>query len=113
VWQDHGLVFPTEVGTPVNARNLYREYDALCQRAGVPDISIHGIRHTVANLTIASGQDIRTVADLLGHARTSTTSDIYAHALSHRKVELVHARAALVSPPPAPAEGSSLSEASG
>jgi integrase len=98
-WQDHGLVFPTEVGTPVNARNLYREYDALCQKAGVPDISIHGIRHSAATLAIASGQDIRTVADLLGHARTSTTSDIYAHALPHRKVELVHALAALLSPP--------------
>jgi integrase len=113
VWQDHDLVFPTEVGTPVNARNLYRDYDALCQRAGVPDISIHGIRHTVASLSIASGQDVRTVADLLGHARTSTTSDIYAHALPHRKVELVHALAALVSPPPATASGSSPSEASG
>jgi integrase len=113
VWQDHDLVCPTEVGTPVNARNLYREYDALCQRAGVPDISIHGIRHTVATLTIASGQDLRTVADLLGHARTSTTSDIYAHALPHRKVELVHALAALVSPPLNPAQEAVPTEASG
>jgi integrase len=105
VWQDHGLVFPTELGTPVNARNLDREYRKLIEQAGVPHVTIHGIRHTVATLAIASGQDIRTVADLLGHARTSTTADIYAHVLPHRKVELVHALGAIVLPPSAQAGG--------
>ena len=105
VWQNNDLEFPTEVGTPVNARNLYREYDALCRRAGVPDISVHGIRHAVATPAIASGQDIRTGADLPGHARTSTKADIYAHVLPGRKVELVQALSALVLPPSADAGG--------
>jgi hypothetical protein len=52
-------------------------------------------------------------SDLLGHARTSTTSDIYAHALPHRKVELVHALAALVSRPPDPTQSAASTEASG
>src|SRR5207248_5061441 len=57
VWQDHGLVFPSTVGTPVNARNLDRESRKIVARAGVPHIPIHGIRHTVATLAIGSGQD--------------------------------------------------------
>ena len=57
VWRDHGLVFTTEVGTPINGRNLYRHYARLVEKAQVPHISIHGIRHTVATLAIAAGQD--------------------------------------------------------
>jgi integrase len=102
IWRDHGLVFPSAVGTPVNACNLAPEYRKLAGRAGVPYIPIHGIRHTVATLAIASGQDIRTVSDLLGHARTSITTDIYSHVLPHRKVELAQAISSLVLPPPAP-----------
>jgi integrase len=71
----------------------------LIEQAGVPHVTIHGIRHTVAMLAIASGQDIRTMADLLGHAGTSTTADIYAHMVPHRKVELVDAIGAIVLPP--------------
>jgi len=91
VWQDHGLVFTSEVGTPILARNLHRQYGELVKRAGVPHISIHGIRHTVATLAIGAGQDIRTLADLLGHSKTSITTDIYAHVMPHRKRELTKA----------------------
>ncbi len=91
VWRDHGLVFASEVGTPIQGRNLLREYATLVRKAGVPDISIHGIRHTVATLAIGAGQDIRTLADLLGHSKTSVTTDIYAHVLPHRKRELTQA----------------------
>lgn len=96
VWQDHGLVFASEVGTPILARNLYRQYAALVKKAGVPHISIHGIRHTVATLAISSGQDVRTIADLLGHSRTSITTDIYAHVMPHRKRELTKAISEIV-----------------
>ncbi len=96
VWQDFDLVFPSEIGSPILARNLYRQYAAIVKKAGVPHISIHGIRHTVATLAISSGQDIRTVADLLGHSRTSITSDIYAHVLPHRKRELTKAISQMV-----------------
>jgi integrase len=55
---------------------------------GVPHISIHGMRHTVATLLIAAGWDVTEVAYLLGHARPSITSDIYAHVLPHTKREI-------------------------
>jgi integrase len=46
-----------------------------------PAISPHGLRHTNASLLIASGANIRTVAARLGHAQTSTTANIYSHAI--------------------------------
>lgn len=47
----------------------------------LPDIPLHALRHTSATLLIADNIDIRTVSARLGHAQTSTTMNIYAHAL--------------------------------
>lgn len=47
----------------------------------LPMISLHGLRHTSATLLIAENVDVKTVSSRLGHAHTSTTMDIYAHAL--------------------------------
>ncbi|ROT25058.1 tyrosine-type recombinase/integrase, partial [Micromonospora sp. HM5-17] len=41
IWQDHGLVFPSEVGTPMEPRNLNRHFAALRERAGCPDVRLH------------------------------------------------------------------------
>ena len=47
----------------------------------LPDIPLHGLRHTSATLLLSEGIDPVTVANRLGHAKASTTLDIYAHAL--------------------------------
>lgn len=47
----------------------------------LPLIPLHGLRHTAATLLISQGVDIRTVSGRLGHAQTSTTMNIYSHAL--------------------------------
>lgn len=47
----------------------------------LPLIPLHGLRHTSATLLIAENVDVKTVSSRLGHAQTSTTMDIYAHAL--------------------------------
>ncbi len=47
----------------------------------LPNITLHGLRHTSATLLISQNIDVRTVSARLGHAQTSTTMNIYAHAL--------------------------------
>ncbi len=47
----------------------------------LPIIRLHDLRHTSATILLAEGVDIRTVAHRLGHAQTSTTLNVYAHAL--------------------------------
>ena len=47
----------------------------------LPVIPFHGLRHTSATLMIASQQDIKTISHRLGHAQSSTTLNIYTHAL--------------------------------
>jgi integrase len=86
-WHDHDLVFPTSIGTPINPNNLVRDYNRLVERAGVRRIRIHDQRHTHASLMLQMGIDVKVVSERLGHARTSTTMDIYAHVTSRQHVE--------------------------
>ncbi|WP_283586480.1 site-specific integrase [Limosilactobacillus vaginalis] len=50
-----------------------------CRRAGIPIISIHGLRHTHASLLLYEGVSIASVAKRLGHANTVTTQQTYLH----------------------------------
>ena len=90
LWQGVGYVFTQSGGHPLRPdtlsgwfRKFIRRYNAAVTNEGdkLPEISIHGLRHTNASLLIASGANIRTVAARLGHAQTSTTTNIYAHAI--------------------------------
>lgn len=53
-------------------------YKRLRDRAGIHEVNFHQLRHYVATQLIGAGVDVRTVADRLGHSRTSTTLDMYA-----------------------------------
>ncbi|MBQ8151732.1 MAG: site-specific integrase [Firmicutes bacterium] len=50
-----------------------------CQNAGVPVISIHGLRHTHASILLFAGVSIGSVARRLGHASMTTTQKTYLH----------------------------------
>lgn len=51
------------------------------ERLTLPVINFHGLRHTAATLLIDKGLNVKAVSARLGHAQTSTTANIYAHAL--------------------------------
>src|SRR5215210_2307414 len=38
LWKDHGLVFPSTVGTPLSHRNVVRSFKALLKRADLPAV---------------------------------------------------------------------------
>lgn len=45
-WKEHGLLFPSERGTPIIPRNLNRHYYQTQEKAGIPHYSFHATRHT-------------------------------------------------------------------
>ncbi|WP_099225451.1 site-specific integrase [Listeria costaricensis] len=51
----------------------------LCNKAEIPNISIHGLRHTHASLLLFADVSIATVARRLGHSSMSTTQETYLH----------------------------------
>jgi len=47
-WREQGLLFPSTKGTPISNRNLIRHFKAMLQRAELPDIRFHDLRHLCA-----------------------------------------------------------------
>lgn len=63
-----------------------------CKDAGIPVISVHGLRHTHASLLLFAGVSIASVARRLGHASMTTTQKTYLHIiqeLENQDVDLV------------------------
>jgi integrase len=82
LWEDHGLVFTTHVGTPMTRQDLITRYfKPLLQRAKLPNIRFHDLRHTCATLLLGRGVHAKLVQELLGHATISVTLDTYSHVL--------------------------------
>jgi integrase len=78
-WKEHGLVFPSSVGTPLSARNLLRHFKQTLQKAGLPDKRFHDLRHRCASLLLAQGVHPRVVMDILGHSQISVTMNTHGH----------------------------------
>ncbi len=78
LWRDQGLVFASVSGTLINPTNLRkRSFASLLERAGVPEIRIHDLRHTCATLLLGRGVHAKFFQKLLGHANISITLDTY------------------------------------
>ena len=72
LWQEHGLVFPSSVGTPISGGNLNRAFKGILQRAGLPKSTrFHDLRHTCAMLLLKQSVNPKFVQELLGRADIS------------------------------------------
>ena len=74
-------VFTNETGYPINPDVVTQWFGHFVKRHHLPSACVHSLRHTNATLMIASGVNVRTVSNRLGHAQTSTTTNTYAHAI--------------------------------
>jgi integrase len=89
-WSDLDLVFPTEIGTPMSARNLLaRSFEPLLARSGLPKIRFHDLRHSTASLLLAMEKHPKIVQEMLGHATIGITLDTYSHLLPSLQAEAV------------------------
>jgi integrase len=108
-WTDTGLVFTSEIGTPIYPRNLERTWYALQDMARTvwrerlagfkdeaiikaldegklfPRLRLHDLRHLHASLMIKDGCDVKVLAERLGHANASLTLDIYTHLFEEQR----------------------------
>jgi len=75
-----GLVFGKD-GEPLPENFPRSVLQPALKRAGLPRIRFHDLRHTYAAMMISNGENIKFVAQQLGHTSTRTTWDIYAHLL--------------------------------
>jgi len=80
-WRDHGLVFASTVGTPLEPRNVDRAWHAVRAKVGLDWLRLHDLRHACATFLLASGASPRTVMKTLGHSQIALTMNTYAHVL--------------------------------
>jgi integrase len=78
-WEENGLLFPSEVGTPLEERNVLRRFQAVCEANGLPKLRVYDLRHTHASLLIHEGVHPKKIAERLGHSSIKLTMDTYGH----------------------------------
>jgi integrase len=83
------LVFVTYTGAPIHFSELIKHFKQTLQKAGLPNIRFHDLRHTAATLMLADGVPLVTVSKILGHSSPAITATIYAHALDDNKASAI------------------------
>ena len=90
-WREHGLVFASTVGTPIEPGNVNRRWDELRSRAGLDRLRLHDLRHGCATFLLAQGVPARAIMEVLGHAEIGVTMNTYAHVLPQLRQEAADA----------------------
>jgi len=84
-------IFTNEVGRPLFPTSITQWMGKFIKRTGLPSSSVHSLRHTYASLLISDGVPIVAVSKNLGHAQTSTTTDIYSHVIASAEAKAAQA----------------------
>ncbi len=84
-WEETGLVFTTRRGTPLHPRNLLRSFYAFLQRAGLPKIRFHDLRHSCLSILEAQGVSDRVRMEIAGHSDIRLTQNRYTHVYDESK----------------------------
>ena len=72
-------VFPSPNGGPISPDSVNNMLKRVLERAGIPKVRFHDLRHTFATIALQNGVDIKTVSGMLGHFSAGFTLDTYAH----------------------------------
>jgi integrase len=76
-WGQQPMIFPSTVGTWRDPDNFNKQWRTVRDDLGVPDVTSHSFRKSVATLIDDAGLSARIGADQLGHAKVSMTQDVY------------------------------------
>lgn len=95
-YDDHGLVFCREDGTPAWPRTFSRAFDRIVEACELPRIPLKNLRHTHATLLLANGVSPKVIQERLGHADITITLRVYAHAIPAMHAEAAAKAAALI-----------------
>ncbi len=72
---------PDGQGRPYSPPVLHKTLRRLCERAEVPAVNVHHLRHVHTAVLVGAGVDLQTVRRHLGHARADITLNRYSYPL--------------------------------
>lgn len=73
------MVFPSQVGSPLEERNVLRRFQRVCESIGLPRLRLYDLRHTHASLLTHEGVHPKRISERLGHSSIKLTMDTYGH----------------------------------
>jgi integrase len=76
-YRDHGLLFCWPDGRPIYPDTITERFGRLIERAGLPIIRLHDVRHTYATMALRAGINPKIVSTRLGHASVAFTLEVY------------------------------------
>jgi integrase len=85
--ESDGWVFTNSDGKPVHPHSISQTFERIANRAGVPRVRLHDVRHTHGTLLIKAGVPVKVVSERLGHGNPAFTIDTYQHVLPGMQAE--------------------------
>ena len=86
---DSPFVFLSRAGKPFEPDSVSRAFKRACQRAGIPNMHLHDLRHTAITYMLEAGVNPRTVSEIAGHSSPSFTMAQYGHVIQTARKDLV------------------------
>lgn len=80
-YQNSDLIFANRFGEALHPEDVSRRFRELRDRAKLPRLPFHALRHSGASVQIAAGVPLEIVSKRLGHRNVATTADLYGHLL--------------------------------
>ena len=87
MWKENDLIFPSPNGTILDQSKVNKVYKKCLQKAGLPNLRFHDLRHSAATLMLQQGIHPKVVQERLGHSDISLTLNIYSHVLPSMQEE--------------------------
>ena len=94
---DNDYVFTNTKKQQIQHDSIAKAHKLVCIKANIKPVTFHCLRHTFATRAIESGVDYRTVSEILGHAKPSTTINLYVHSTNDTKRQAMDKISELIS----------------
>ena len=80
-WKALNLAFTNDFGDFISVDKLLRHFKVLLEKASLPHMRFHDLRHSAATILLSMGVHPKVVQELLGHNRIQETVDTYSQVL--------------------------------
>ena len=64
---------------PAEPRTMQYHFAKILKNENLPSVKFHSLRHCMASAAIEAGFDVKTLSEILGHARIELTMNLYVH----------------------------------
>lgn len=103
-YHDGDLVFCRTDGDSIHPDLFSQTFDRAVVKSGLPQITLHDLRHTHATLLLKAGVPVKVVSERLGHSNPGFTMSVYQHVIPGMQAEAAAVFSNLVAKPGAPTD---------